>query len=186
MIASIKGKVIDIKVGSMVIEAYGVGYLIKVTNQTLSNIKLHNDVFIHTHMVVRENSHELYGFYTEEEMDFFNLLITISGIGPKSALSILNSSSTETLREGVLSGDASYLTKVSGIGKKSAEKIILELKDKFGKLHDGNINTSGKGAAIEALVSLGYSLNEARESVSKISNELKTEEIVKEALKNLG
>ncbi|MFT5179700.1 MAG: Holliday junction DNA helicase RuvA [Candidatus Paceibacteria bacterium] len=187
MIASIRGKVLEVGVGSLIIDTNGIGYLVKVTNTTLQSIRTDNETSLFTHMAVRENSMDLYGFPVREELDFFGLLITISGIGPKSALAILDSSSIETLKEGIMSGDASYLTKVSGIGKKSAEKIIIELRDKLGTLDlSGGVNTEGSGAAIEALVSLGYSERDARDVISKIDRSLSTEEIIKEALKNLG
>lgn len=186
MIASLKGIVTEIGLKYAIIEVSGIGYLVHTTNNTLSSIRLDNEQFLFTYQAVRENAIDLYGFLSKEELEFFKLLITISGVGPKSALAILDSASIETLREGIQSGDASYLTKVSGIGKKSAGKIIVELRDKIGALETSSTNTTGSSDAIEALTSLGYSERDAREVVQKIDRTLSAEEMVKEALKQLG
>lgn len=188
MIVRIEGKIIEIGINSIVLNVSGIGYKVFVTNETIYSLSLDDTVHLFTHFVVRENSQDLYGFTDKEHLEFFELLLSISGIGPKSALGILNSASIETIKEGVASGDASHLTKVSGIGKKSAGKIIIELKDKLGDLESySNTNLSGSGTAIEALVSLGYSERDARSVIQKIdSSNLKTEEIIKEALKNLN
>ena len=118
----------------------------------------------------------------------FELLITVSGIGPKTALSILNVASPTTLRQAVGSADPSYLTRVSGIGKKNAEKIVLELKDKVSYSEvDTTLNTRGEGDALEALVSLGYSERDAREALKKVSKETKDAgERVRQALRVLS
>ncbi|MDA8611381.1 Holliday junction branch migration protein RuvA [Candidatus Pacebacteria bacterium] len=186
MIAKIRGTVDEISMTGAIIDVSGVGYFLYLTNSALSNIRTSQEVSFYTHHVVRENSEDLYGFISQEEKDFFNLLLSISGIGPKSAIGILNAAPIETIREGVATGDASHLTKVSGIGKKSAEKIIVELKDKIGDMEGGDMNVIGSGDAIEALTALGYSLPEARKAIQKIDKDLPTEEMVKQALKNLS
>jgi Holliday junction DNA helicase RuvA len=188
MIAKITGTVDELKkqFGYAIIDVSGIGYKVFITNGAMQNIKEGANVSLHTHHVIRENIQDLYGFTDSAELEFFNLLLGISGIGPKSALGILNTAPIETIKEGIASGDASHLTKVSGIGKKSAEKIIIELKDKLGSLesHEGS-NFEGGGMAIEALTALGYSDREAREAMQKIDKNLTTEEMVREALKNL-
>ena len=185
MIAKLTGKVDEIFLNSLIIDVSGVGYKVNVSNETLQKVHTGNTISLFTHHAIRENSMDLYGFINKEELDFFTLLISVSGIGPKSALAIMDSTPLETLKEGIMSGDASYLTKVSGIGKKSASKIIIELRDKLGSLND-DFNTSGSGEAIEALVSLGYSERNAREAIQNVDRNTNTEIIVREALKILG
>lgn len=187
MIKKLIGEIDEIELGSIILNVNNVGYEVFITNNFAQNLRTGDKKSIYIHHVVRETTEDLYGFDKKEELDFFELLLSISGIGPKSALGILNSAPIETIKEGVASGDASHLTKVSGIGKKSAEKIIIELKDKLGSLdyHNGS-NFEGGGMAIEALTALGYSERDAREVIQKIDRNLSTEEMVKEALKNLG
>ena len=189
MIAQLRGKVSHIGFGHAVLDVGGVGYKVHVTAETLTALqKNRGDVLIWTYLAVRENSLDLYGFYSEEEMSFFDMLLDVSGIGPKSALAILNVTSVENLRKAIQTGDTSYLTKVSGVGKKSADKIVIELQDKLGKLDgaDGP-QLREETDVVEALRSLGYSMPEIREAVKKIPSEsLGTGERVKEALRILG
>lgn len=190
MIGSIKGKIILKTEKFLIVEASGVGYKISVSPDTLSKIKKIGDetmLWIHTH--VREDSLDLYGFSEHSELEFFEMLIGVSGIGPKSALAILGITSIETLRKAIGTGDLSYLTKISGIGKKTAEKILIELRDKIGdamKNEKGGHSLQGELDALEALKSLGYSQNEAREALKKVSPDLNTNAKVREALKILG
>jgi len=183
MIGSLRGKVVLKTEKFLIIEAGGVGYKINVSPDTLSKAQDEIFLFIHTH--VREDVFDLYGFLTREEMEFFEMLINVSGIGPKGALSILGITSIETLRKAVASGDTAYLTKVSGIGKKTAEKIVIELRDKIGAL-EGGPALQGELDALEALKSLGYSQNEARDALKKVSSDLPTNSKIREALKILG
>jgi len=186
MIAKLTGKVDEVFLGSVILDVSGVGYKVFLSNGNLSGLITGKEISLLIHHVIRETASDLYGFMKKEEKDFFELLLSVSGIGPKSALAVLNSASIETLHEGITSGDASYLTKVSGIGKKSAGKIIVELRDKIGTVGASNGTTTGSGAAIEALTALGYSEREARDAIQKMDKELSTEEMIKEALKYLG
>lgn len=186
MIAKLTGTIDDILIGKVIIDVQGVGYLVFVTNGTLANVRTGAEKILYTYHAIRENASDLYGFETQEELDFFELLLSISGVGPKSALGILNASSIETLVEGIQSGDASQLTKVSGIGKKSAEKIVLELKDKLGTVATSGSNLSGSGEAIEALTALGYSAHDAREAIKNVDRSASTEDIIRQALKQLS
>ena len=139
MIGSIRGKIILKTEKFVIVEASGVGYKISVSPDTLSRInKQNNEMFFFIHTHVREDALDLYGFLEHQELKFFEMLIGVSGIGPKGALSILGISSLNTLRKAISTGDTSYLTKVSGIGKKTAEKIVIELRDKMGE-EDGLI-----------------------------------------------
>ena len=144
-----------------------------------------------THLVVRENALDLYGFLTRAELEFFELLITVSGIGPKTALGIMEIAPTDTLKKAVASGDSSYLTNVSGIGKKNAHKIILELQGKLGGsggIQEENLLKEDV-ETIEALEALGYSTKQARETLKQISEsgEAKSaQEKIRASLKILG
>ena len=197
MIGSIKGKIILKAEKFLIVEVSGVGYKINVSPDTLSKIDAlrlrsgQNDVsvlfWVHTH--VREDMLDLYGFLERPELEFFEMLIGVSGIGPKGALSILGITSIETLRKAIGTGDTSYLTKISGIGKKTAEKIIIELRDKMGdKINEKNESDSLQAEldVLEALKSLGYSQNQAREALKKVSPESNTNTKIREALKILS
>jgi len=188
MIGTLNGTVRHKDLSKLVVDVSGVGYKVLVTTETALDIATGSPIFLWTHLVVRETSLELFGFLDKETLDAFELLITISGIGPKSALGILNVASPSTLRQAVASGDTTYLTRVSGIGKKNAEKIVLELKDKM-KItkEDTSVDTRSEGDALEALVSLGYSERDARESLKKVPKEIEgAGERVKAALKLLA
>ncbi|OHA92334.1 MAG: Holliday junction DNA helicase RuvA [Candidatus Zambryskibacteria bacterium RIFCSPLOWO2_02_FULL_51_21] len=188
MISSLSGTVRHKDLHYIVIDVGGVGYRVAVTTDTALEASPSSSIFLWTHLAVRENSLDLYGFSNLENLGVFELLITISGIGPKTALGILNVATPAMLRQAVASGDTSYLTKVSGIGRKNAEKIVLELKDKL-KVSDADkgIDTRTEGDALEALVSLGYSERDAREALKHVPKEVKgASERVKAALKNLN
>jgi len=198
MIGSIKGKIILKRDKFLIVEASGIGYKINVSPDTLSKVKKVGDsarphdssgaggetmLWIHTH--VREDVLDLYGFLDYSELEFFEMLISVSGIGPKGALAILGVTSIETLRKAIGTGDTSYLTKISGIGKKTAEKIVIELRDKIGTELKGS-SLQGELDALEALKSLGYAQNEIREALKKISSDTDTSTKIREALKILG
>lgn len=190
MIGSIRGK-ITLKTDKFIlVETGGVGYKISVSPDTLSKTKKIGEeimLWIHTH--VREDILDLYGFLDREELEFFEMLINVSGIGPKGALGILGIASIETLRKAIGTGDISYLTKISGIGKKTAEKIIIELRDKMADENkNGQSSTSLREEldALEALKSLGYSQNEARDALKKVTPDANTNTKIREALKILG
>ena len=188
MIGSIRGKIRHKDLTSLTIDVSGVGYKVMVPTEIALYATLEKEVLLWTHLVVRENALELFGFTEKETLDAFELLITISGIGPKSAIGILNIVTVATLRQAVASGDTSYLTRVSGVGKKNAEKIVLELKNKLKTTkEDESVDTRIEGDALEALVSLGYSERDAREALKQVSKEISgTAERVKGALKLLS
>jgi Holliday junction DNA helicase RuvA len=185
MIGSIKGKLILKTDKFVLIDTNGVGYKINVSPDTILKIKDSSEVFLFTHLHVREDALDLYGFLEIKELEFFEMLINVSGIGPKGALTILGVASIEILSKAISSNDTSYLTKISGIGRKTAEKMIIELRDKVGKdLKDGSLQNELD--ALEALKSLGYSQNEARDVLKNIPNELNLNSKIKEALKILS
>jgi len=188
MIATLSGTVRHKDLNALVVDVSGVGYKILVPTETALEVMPSSPIFLWTHLVVRETALELFGFLDKEALDAFELLITISGIGPKSALGILNVATPSMLRQAVASEDTTYLTRVSGIGKKNAEKIVLELKDKLKiTTEDRGRDMRSEGDALEALISLGYTERDARDSLKRVPKEIEgASERVKAALKLLS
>lgn len=187
VITHIQGKILDKQERAVVIEVNGLGYKVFATAASLEKMREGGEASLWTHMAVREDSQTLYGFPSKDELGFFELLISISGIGPKTALGILNVSSVANLRKAVSTGDTSHLTKVSGVGKKIADKIVLELKGKFGAEEDSGISLRDEVDALEALKALGYGHKESREALKAVEQTvIDTGERVKKALKLLG
>jgi Holliday junction DNA helicase RuvA len=190
MISYLEGKIIEKDTESIILNVGGVGYLVRSTPDLLQDAQVDQEISVWTYLAVRENALDLYGFKNKKEISIFKLLLTISGVGPKSAISILSNATAETLVSGIQSNDPAYLSKMSGIGKKTAEKIVVNLKDKLGVTEFGENNSNGSEnhnvVAIDALVSLGYSERDARETVGKIKDLDNPEDIIKKALKDLG
>jgi Holliday junction DNA helicase RuvA len=191
MISRLAGTIAHIDPKYIVLDVKGVGYKVFTTVDIMTKLgKEKEEITVWTYMAVRETALDLYGFTSLSELNFFELLITISGIGPKTALGILNVASVQTLETAIQTADTSHLTKISGIGKKVAEKIILELKDKVSTIAHTEESKSAmktESDALEALKSLGYSQNEAREALKELPKEItKTNEKIREALKILG
>ncbi len=186
MIAQISGIITGKTERSIIVQASGVGYEVFCTTDILSKLAEGSEATLHTHLNVREDLMELYGFTKKEDLQFFKLLITVSGIGPKSALNILEVAQSEEIRQAVVNQDAGSLHAVHGIGKKTAEKLVVELKDKL----ENEIATGPAGdnqMVLEAIVNLGYSQNEARQAVRSIKDKSGSiEEKVKAALKALS
>ncbi|MBC7836265.1 Holliday junction branch migration protein RuvA [Acetobacteraceae bacterium] len=179
--------------GSAIIDTGGVGYAVRLSASNLRELqaKQNADISLFIHTAVREDAIDLYGFPTLEELSFFKNLISVSSIGPKTALGILNVADVSTLKRGIAQGDASMLTKVFGIGKKSAERIVVELRDKLVTEVSARGESVGGGGddidVIEALIALGYSAAESRAALKKIPGEISgTRERLSAALKNLG
>lgn len=188
MISYLTGKIIHADTRFFIIDVNGVGYKIYTTSGVLEK-QLPETVSFWTYLAVREDALDLYGFPTKDELDFFELLISVNGIGPKTALGILNVANPATIRKAVATEDPSYLTKVSGIGKKNAEKIVLELKSKLTgwEATEEGAAHSHDSDALEALKSLGYPEREARDALKKVPKEITdTSECVRQALKILG
>jgi|SRR3989344_413877 len=184
MVGYLKGIIINQDLKSVIVDVSGIGYKVYTNVANLDNKKQKTTAFwIHT--AVRENSIDLYGFQTKEELRFFELLLTVSGIGPKSALSILNIASLQNLRQAIVTGDTAHLIKVSGVGKKNAEKIVVELRDKLEHIGGDSTSLSDDIDALEALKSLGYGEREAREALKKVGEEKNTGEKIKKAMKLL-
>ncbi|MFH0853868.1 MAG: Holliday junction branch migration protein RuvA [bacterium] len=189
MISLLTGTISQVTEKTITLEVNGVGYEIFITPSLQSQLSSGQGVTLHTHLNVREDAMELYGFNDIKERDFFRQLISISGVGPKSALGVLTVASVTEIKQAVASGDASVLIKVSGIGRKTAERIVVELKEKIAveMLHGSPGASAGDASIIDALTSLGYSIQEAREAIKQIpANMTELDERLKIALKSLG
>ena len=188
MIAHLSGTVLRKDAESIVIGTGGIGYRVHALESLLDTVSTGEEISLHTHLAVREDSMNLYGFADESELNFFELLLAVPGIGPKSALGVLSIANPDILARAITSRDTSYLTKVSGIGRKTAEKIILELRDKVDALRRGESGPLHQDSdVVEALRSLGYSRSEAREALKKVPEEASGTSVrIKEALKYLG
>ena len=191
MISYLEGSIIFKGERFAVVSAGGVGYKVYLAPETLRTVLSEGETIkLWTHLHVREGALELYGFLNFAEMDFFETLISVSGIGPKSAIGILGVAPLNSLKRAIAAGETTYLTKVSGIGKRMAEKIIVELRDKLGgaNMPDGmRTELAADTDVLDALIAMGYSQREAREAVSRIPAGVSgTKERLGEALKGLG
>lgn len=174
----------------LIINVSGIGYRVYANNETLQKLPQKGEkVKLWVHQHIWENGIELYGFIHFAQLEFFELLISIPGVGPKSALGVLGVASLDTLRRAIAAGDTSYLTRVSGIGRRTAQKIVFELKEKIAGI-GVSVNApelEEEANALEALVSLGYSRTEAREVLSGLPQDIQgVQERIREALKRLG
>lgn len=188
----LRGKLDSIQEDYLVIDVNGVGYKVSSSQNTIRNVNSDSIVKIYTQLIVKEDDMVLYGFDTRDELNMFKLLNTVSGVGPKAAVGLLNQFKSQEIALAIISKDAATLTKAQGIGKKTAERIILELKDKINTetaIAVQNIGSDNSNAAqaIEALTALGYSYSEAAQSVSRIKNQdAPIDAMIKEALKILA
>lgn len=203
MYSYIKGILTDMEEDLVVVEAGGIGYNIYTTGQTFDYLpSVGEEVKLYTYLNVREDAMVLYGFLTKDDLRVFKLLISVSGIGPKGALAILSVMTTDDLRFAVLGEDAKAIAKAPGIGAKTAQRLILELKDKFSledafeqklentasKNEKADGVKSAKNEAVQALVALGYSSSEALKAIGdvEITADTDVEDILKSALKNMA
>ncbi|PIR85052.1 Holliday junction branch migration protein RuvA [Candidatus Kaiserbacteria bacterium CG10_big_fil_rev_8_21_14_0_10_45_20] len=178
MIGFIEGEVKALIRDTVIIVVNGVGYRLSTTTSVLARAKEGDAMSFWTHLAVRENSQDLYGFETKDELHWFELLLTVSGIGPKSALSVMNSVDIKALENAVRRDDATSLSRAFGVGKKTAEKIVLELKEKVGAVpaSGSSVDGGGDGDVVEALISLGYSQKEAREASGAVPKDIQAQE----------
>lgn len=201
MYAYIKGELAEINTDHIVVEAGGIGYQVFISLQTFDYLpSVGEDLKIYTYLYLREDAMILYGFLTKDDLELFKLLISVSGIGPKGGLAILSTLEADDLRFAILSGDAKAISKAPGVGGKTAQRVILELKDKL-SLEDAfeaktehvqkNAAVAGgsvKNDAVMALTALGYSSTESLKAVSavEITEDMDVEEVLKAALKHLS
>lgn len=200
MIYSVRGTLIIKEAGLAVVECAGVGYGCRTTYNTLASLgNIGDEVILYTYLQVREDGTELFGFYDKRELGCFKMLLGVSGVGPKAALSILSDIDPNNFALAVATGDFKQLTKVKGVGPKMAQRIVLELKDKISKeqmnftqtVSSGPVNKafiSGGAAseAVDALLVLGYTQAEAENAVSNLDPSLSPEELIRLALKGLA
>lgn len=201
MIAFVKGRINDITEENVVVDVGGIGYNVKISTGTAALLPgINEEVKLYTYTCVREDMFSLYGFLTRDDLEIFKKLITVNGIGPKGGLAILSVMSADDLRFAIMAGDAAAISKAPGIGKKTAERVILDLRDKISledtlihremqPISTGTIseNNHARNEAIEALTALGYSATDALHAVKniQIDEEMDVEEILKLALKNM-
>jgi holliday junction DNA helicase RuvA len=194
VIASVRGEVLDIALDHVVIEAAGVGYKIMTTPSTLATLRRGTEARLITAMIVREDSQTLYGFADSDARDLFSTLLGVSGVGPKIALATLAVYDAVALRQALADGDVTALTRVPGIGKRGAERMVLELRDKIGALPGGAGVAAATGHAVrapvvEALVGLGFAAKQAEEATDKVlagDPEANTQSALRAALSMLG
>lgn len=192
MIAHIKGEIAEKFAGSVIIDVQGVGYEISLTSPDFEALNLNDTVKVYTYHHIREQSEELFGFTALEGKKLFELLITVQGIGPKAAMSILSLGSYEEVRNAIANADAAFISKASGVGKKSAERVIVDLREKvglptyYGRKNDPVTVTAvpANDEALDALMALGFQLADATRALEGIDLDLPVEERIRQALKS--
>ena len=194
MISKISGKLVSLNEGFVVIELGGLGIKVNMSKSSIRNFKLNEIISLVTHMHVREDALDLFGFINESSKKLFLMLISISGIGPKLGMTILSGIEPEKLKTCIISGDVKTLTSISGVGTKTAKRIIIELKDKFSRADNENLGFNDEKDSeifnniLNALISLGYRETESKKVIEKLSilnpeqNNKKIETLIKEAL----
>ncbi|MDO5018257.1 MAG: Holliday junction branch migration protein RuvA [Lagierella massiliensis] len=192
MYAYIIGDIKAILQEEVIIENSGIGYRVFTTSNTISNLNTYETFKLYTEYIVREDGVYLYGFSTKEELELFKMLIKVSSIGPKVALSLLSTLNSNDIKYAIHSNDVNLLTNAPGIGKKTAGRIILELKDKIGKdfeapsdFDDTALKDDDYTFAVEALISLGYVKNDVEKVLKNLDREMRLEDKIKLAMKNL-
>jgi len=192
MIGYLKGKILTIKPGRLILDVNGVGYLVLISTNTYEGIANLDPVELFIHTSVKEDSITLFGFQTENERGMFELLVSVNGVGPKTALTILSGIAVTDLKRAIVSSNLNRISMVPGIGKKMAERVVIELKSKIDMVYDEITPAgafSGKTEAISALTTLGFNYKTAEQVIKEVSmNEpsLSTEELIKKALSRLS
>lgn len=190
MIAHLIGTITEKTDNSVIVDVHGVGYEVTLPNPDAEQLHLDDQVKIYTYHAVRENAEELYGFSTLAAKRLFELLLSVNSIGPKAAISILSLGAPEEVRNAIANTDSAFIAKAAGVGKKSAERVIIDLRDKVGlpsKIGSSTIELSApitaEDEALDALIALGFPLKEATASLSAVDPSLSVEERIKSALK---
>jgi len=187
MIATLKGVVSEKLADQVVVEVGGVGYGVYVTAEDYGRLEPDSSIKLYIYDYIREQAHDLFGFSAKDTLSLFELLIGVNGVGPKMAVNILSIGSSEDVRQAIAGGDAAYIQRASGVGKRVAERVVVDLKDKVGlsglpvrSASLGGISSADE--AVQALMSLGYSSSDAAKALSQVDNKLPTEERIKQAL----
>ncbi len=189
MIAHISGKIVEKFAGSVIVDVAGVGYEVIVPTNEFERAVLGDDIKFYTYHNITDRSQELFGFSSLAAKKLFELLITVQGIGPRAGIAIMSLGETEDVRNSIACEDAKFIQKASGVGKKSAERVILDLKDKVGMAISkpdgvGDSIILASDEALEALIALGFNLNDATKALEQIPRDLPTEERITLALKS--
>lgn len=193
MITHLKGKLVEKNLTHVVIECAGVGYFVNISLHTYSRIGTSESLQLFTHLQIKEDSHTLFGFSEKSEREIFRLLLSVSGIGSSTARTMLSSLSPGQIRDAIASGDVLSIQAIKGIGAKTAQRVILDLRDKILKVYDinevsANPNNTTKDEALSALEVLGFVRKQAEQAVNKVLSQdpaLSVEDIIKLSLKNL-
>ena len=193
MITQIRGRLVEKNPTEVVVDCNGVGYLLHISLNTFAGLPSDENVVLYTHLSIREDAHTLFGFITKTEREVFKLLISVSGVGPSIARIMLSSMTSEEIQQAIASGNVDVIQSVKGIGAKTAQRVIVDLKDKIMKTYDMNevsvhTNNTHKDEALSALEVLGFAKKPAEKVIDKIINtqpEATVETLIKEALKNL-
>lgn len=184
MIARIAGKIVEREEKALIVDVGGVGYRVRVLSLTLRKVELGEMTVLKIYHHVGQDDEILFGFETREQLKYFELLLTVPSVGPKTAIGILEVAPPRVLEQAVAEHDVTLLTKVSGVGKKTAERILIELKGKIEKPERGGVSGTVQQEAMEALLSIGFTSSQAREALHKLPKSIKTvEEAVRAALK---
>ncbi len=183
MIAYLHGRILEKTLQFLIVENQGLGYKVFVTPELMEH-STGSEIELFTHQRVNDDGQTLFGLPDFNTLQFFEMLITVSGVGPKVALGILSAAKPATIEQAIANGDAELFTRMSGVGKKTAERVILELKTKIGVI--ANVSATGSSDIYDALVNLGYSAREVREALQKLDNSSSTEDQLKAALKMLS
>jgi Holliday junction DNA helicase RuvA len=183
MIASLRGRVVARRFDGLVLDVNGVGYLVQTTQRALRKAQGGEEVSLDTYLHVREDVLQLYGFAEPAERELFELFLSVSGVGPKVAIAILSGSTPTDLRRAIALADETRFVAIPGIGKKTAQRIVLELKEKLGPVDLGGESPAQELVARDALVELGYSVPEAERALAGTDPELSPEERVRQALR---
>lgn len=190
MISHVSGVIVEKFGSSVIVDVHGIGYEVQLAAGDFDNTQIESSEKFYTYHHIREQSQELFGFSSLIAKKLFELLITVQGVGPKAALAILSLGSTESVRNAIANSDAVFITRASGIGKKTAERVVVDLSDKVGHAIRSDVDNfglsgyiPGNDEALEALMALGYNLSDATKALEGISTELSTSERVTQALK---
>ena len=193
MITHLKGKLVEKNPNNIIIDCNGLGYILTISLQTFSNIPDQENITLFTHLAIREDAHILYGFSDKMEREIFKLLISVSGVGPSTAITMLSSMNSQEIQNAIGSEDVEKIKSVKGIGLKTAQRVIVDLKDKILKTYDISedlsiSNNTIKNEALSALEVLGFSRKKIDKVIQVIlqdSPNISLEELIKKALKNL-
>ena len=189
MIAVLEGKVSEKLGDTVVIDCGGVGYGVNVTFEDFGALNSGENTKLYIYEHIRENTHDLFGFRKPETKILFEQLLSVNGVGPKMALAIMSTANSSQVRQAIAGGDTKFISQANGVGKRVAERVVVDLKDKVGLTADENatdflaVSANANDEALQGLVALGYSVQDAAEALKKVDPKLKAEDRIKAALK---